>query len=348
MSKAPFSDLARISDEKLIRGLETLLRDERQLEAEILAHVAEVDARRLYLERGFDSMFRYCVEDLRLSEGAAYHRIHVARAARRFPVILQMVAEGQMHLSGLVLLAPHLTDANHARLLEAATSCSKREIEELVATLFPRPLPPAYVARVPEEIALPLDDASATAHPSTRVQRAPASVRAVRAQQYKVQFVANSELRDQLEELQALLRHQIPDGDLGEIFQRAIALLLQETKRRRFAETDKPRRTGAPEKPSRHIPAAIKREVHARDDGRCTYTSASGLRCSSRAFLEYHHASAWAKHGRHRADEITLHCRAHNALAAREEYGAQHMQRFEQSPGTVHIGTEAPPGERGR
>ena len=84
-------------------------------------------------------MFEYCVRDLNLSEGATFKRIAAARAAREFPVILEKVREGQLHLTAVCLLAPHLTKKNHHEVLERASRRSKRQVEELVAQLKPKP-----------------------------------------------------------------------------------------------------------------------------------------------------------------------------------------------------------------
>ncbi|HTM00987.1 MAG TPA: hypothetical protein VL503_07680, partial [Candidatus Omnitrophota bacterium] len=129
--------LAHLSDAVLLRGLKAILVHERETTAALLAHIAEVDARKLYAPAGYSSMFVYCVEELRLSEDAAAKRIQAARAARRFPVIFTAVAEGRLHLSGVCLLAPHLTPDNLDELVLAATHRRKPEIEELLARHFP-------------------------------------------------------------------------------------------------------------------------------------------------------------------------------------------------------------------
>ncbi|TMQ66137.1 MAG: hypothetical protein E6K78_06755 [Candidatus Eisenbacteria bacterium] len=75
--------LSHLSDHTLIRDLSMLVARERTVTAQLLAHIAEADARRLYLPGGFPSMYAYCVEELRLCEQAAYKRILVARTARK-------------------------------------------------------------------------------------------------------------------------------------------------------------------------------------------------------------------------------------------------------------------------
>ncbi len=66
-------------------------------------------------------MFAYCTEKLNLSEHEAYLRITVGRASRKHPVLLTMLGEGRLHLSGIAKLVPHLTDANRETLLAQAT-----------------------------------------------------------------------------------------------------------------------------------------------------------------------------------------------------------------------------------
>src|SRR5881397_2205603 len=136
---------SRLSDDDLIAQVKALARCEREATACLIAHLAELDARRLYLPAGFSSLFTYCCEVLHLSEPAAYNRIEAARAARRFPVVLEMLAEASLSLATVRLLASHLTEENHQELLAAAAGRSKRGVEELLVRYFPRPDVPAAV-----------------------------------------------------------------------------------------------------------------------------------------------------------------------------------------------------------
>ena len=110
----------------------------------------EVDARRLYLADGCASMFTWCTQVLHLCEGGAYNRIEVARAARRFPVILTHIEDTSLTLTAVRLLAPHLTPDNHNAVLASARHRSKREVEVLVAALQPKPDAPTVVRRLPQ------------------------------------------------------------------------------------------------------------------------------------------------------------------------------------------------------
>src|SRR5512147_3026903 len=131
--------LSHLADHVLLRDLARLLAQERSTTATLLAHLAEVDARKLYLPAAYPSMYLYCVGELGLSEDAAAKRIQAARAARDFPAIFAMVADGRLHLSAVVLLAPHLTGETAADLLAAAAHKSSADIRLLLAERFPQP-----------------------------------------------------------------------------------------------------------------------------------------------------------------------------------------------------------------
>src|SRR5687768_2688591 len=128
--------LASLSDSDLVAQTRALVADERERTAVLLAHLAEVDARRLYAREAYSSLFEWCVRTLHMAEDATYKRIRAARAARAYPIIFEMVARGELHLSAVVLLAPHLTADSHAALLTAARHQSKRDIEILLASRF--------------------------------------------------------------------------------------------------------------------------------------------------------------------------------------------------------------------
>ena len=144
-----------------------------------------------------------------------------------------------------------------------------------------------------------------------------------------MQFTAGAEVLAKLREAQALLKHQIPDGDLEQIFDRALEALLTKLRKQKLAATDRPRgaqhgESGAPPKSlpsSRHIPAAVRRAVWARDGGQCAFVSTDGRRCAEEAFLEFHHVVPYAHGGPSTTDNIELRCRAHNRYEAECRFG---------------------------
>jgi hypothetical protein len=275
--------LRALSDDALLQRLSALLGQSRRIEWELVAHIGEVDERRLYAREARDSMFVYCTEVLHLSEHEAYLRIAAARAAREHPMLLAMLGDGRLHLSGIAKLAPHLTLANREVLLERATHKSKRQIEVLVADLAPRPDVPTSIRKLPDRSAdtwatpsvtalndgrelgpdrvrvtpsdLPLDHGqlgtpSATpAVDNSRISAGTPSGRAVveplGAGRYKVQFTASAAFCEKLERLKALMMSSVPDGDLARVLEAAVTEALDRREARRFAKVKTPRKTVA-------------------------------------------------------------------------------------------------------
>ena len=285
-----------ISDNDLEARLKALARGEREATSLLIAHLAEFDARRLFLGAGFSSLFTYCCEELHLSEPAAYNRIEVARAARSFPAVLPMLAEGLLSLATVRLLAPHLTAENQQELLAQAMGKSKRAVEEMVVRHFPRPEVVSSVRKLP-------------------------AVRPLAPERYEFRFTASAEARENLREAQDLLRHAIPSGDPAQIIERALKLLVEELRRKKYAVTDRPRASRGTIPGGRNIAAKVRRPVGARDEGRCTFVGKSGRRCNERAFVEFHHDEPYGIGGENTVANIHLLCRAHNAFESERFYG---------------------------
>ena len=336
---------ARLTDDELFRRVRILATRERAATVELVAHLAELDTRKLHLAQGYGSLFSYCTEALRLAEHAAYNRIEAARASRQFPSVLDRLADGSLNLSTLRLLTPHLTPENHQSVLDQAARKSKREVEALVARLAPRPDVPGSVRKLPpprpllQAPAVPAavgtaapvavattDTVTNAATVINTVTVATAGSRPLVAplspERYRVQFTVGPETHENLRRAQELLRREIPDGDPATIFDRALKLLLEDIAREKFAATSKPR----PERPtaegSRHIPARVKRAIWLRDGGQCAFVARSGRRCRQRAILEFHHVDPYAIGGEATVANVSLRCRAHNVHEAERLFGS--------------------------
>ncbi len=332
-------DPKRLDDDKLLEQLRALVVRSNETEAELIEHLAEVDERRLYLPN-HTSMFAFCTGELGFSEAAAENRIAVARAGRRLPRVIAMLRSGAIHLSGLRVLVPHLTDEGADALVDQARGKSKRAIEEIVACHAPRPAVPQSIRKVPErrvpESAVP----PATPEPGPLFKPQPeltpppkpAVVAPLAPDRYHVQLTASRELRDKIEQAKALLRHQVPNGDLATILDRALTVLIAKVKKERFGVGRKPRAGKLPEGPatSRHIPDAIKRAVYERDGGTCTFVGTDGKRCQEQGFIQFDHLDGFARREEHVASRIMLRCFRHNEYAAELMYGPELMARKRQ------------------
>jgi len=140
-------DVRHLRDEELLAHLQRLLQNDRALTVQLIVHVGEVDARGLYRECAYASMFEYAVAALHMSESEAYTRTRAARLCREFPVVLGMLARGELHLSAVKLIAPVLTADTCDELLHAARFKSKRQIEVLLAHRFPKADVPSMIRK---------------------------------------------------------------------------------------------------------------------------------------------------------------------------------------------------------
>lgn len=142
--------LNHLTDCELEAELHRIVNQQRVGLADLLCHLGEVDARKLYLGHACSCLFTYCTTRLGFSESEAFKRTQAARLARSYPVIFTMVAEGRLHLSAINLLAPRLAADNHLELLEVASGKSKRALEELLAARWPRPDAPTRLRKEPD------------------------------------------------------------------------------------------------------------------------------------------------------------------------------------------------------
>jgi hypothetical protein len=327
---------AGLSDAELAAELSRLAGAEREATAALIVHLAEFDARRLYEGAGYSSMFQYGRAVLRLSEDAVYNRIAAARAARRFPAIVDMLGTGALSPTTARLLARHLTAENQEALLAAASGLGKLAVEELLARWFPQPDVVPRIRRLPDPSAAPnrprdvvISSVSAAVAtnatlpvtlPSAMVAR-PAIVRPLAAERFEVRFTASGEMRERLREAQDLLGHAVPSGDLAQVFDRALVLLVADLKRRKYAATRRAMRVRPANENARRPPADVRRRVEERDGGRCRFVAKNGHRCGERRFLEFHHLVPRAAGGRATVDNIELRCRAHNGYEVDRFFG---------------------------
>ena len=134
--------LAHLSDEALLANTRRLVGKSNELLAALLAHLAEVEARGVHRTRRCSSLYTYCIYELRFSEDAAARRSSAARLVKQFPLLLDAIANGELHLTGLLLIGPHLTPENHVAVLGRAKFRTKKELGKLVRDLNPLPQVP--------------------------------------------------------------------------------------------------------------------------------------------------------------------------------------------------------------
>lgn len=289
------SSFRELSDGSLIAEVRRLAVHERDATAQLVAALAEFDTRKLYLAEGCASLYVYCTRVLRLSEHAAYSRIQAARTASRFPVIFDMLFDGDTTVTNVELLAPVLTQENHRGLLDEARNCTKRDVQMIVARVNPRPDVPCIITPLGPD-------------------------------RFSLQVTIGTQTYEKLKRGRELLRHVTPLGDLDVVIGRALDALLLSLERDKYGKTERPRQARRRRSRSRHIPRAVQRAVWQRDGGRCAFIGPEG-RCTETGMLEYHHVEPFALRGPSDESNIQLRCRAHNQYEADVVFGGAMVAR---------------------
>lgn len=313
------------SNAALIKELEDICRDERRRIPDFLACLSEAERRRMHLDFAYPTLFDFCVSHLKLSEGNAAVRIQSARAADRFPALYVLIRDGDLSLTAVSRLAPHLTAENFDSVVVRATAKRQRDIEALIVEIVDEKRRREAAAMEPPPLSPVPEPSLFEAPPSEKPMVPPEPERrrdVVRIEApglVRFSFQADEGLRQRLEAARALLRRSCPSGRLEDV----VRYIVDDFLNRR----DPCRKAAAPERPprareTRRIPRWVRDRVWRRDEGRCAFISPDGRRCAARSGLEFDHVKPWALGGG--SDDprnVRLLCRAHNLLLARRTFG---------------------------
>jgi 5-methylcytosine-specific restriction endonuclease McrA len=153
-----------------------------------------------------------------------------------------------------------------------------------------------------------------------------------------IQFLADEELVAKLDAVKSLLSAGGRGSSLADIVDtlasdylerhHPVARKEKRDARKGAASPDSRRREWEKPQESRHIPAQIRDDVFARDQGQCTYVAADGKQCRARHGLHVDHITPFSAGGKHEPSNLRLLCAAHNRRAAEHTLGSQVMARF--------------------
>jgi len=225
-----FWQLEGVSDAELVTSLKGLVGRSAWTEARLVAHLAELETRRLHLTAA-RSLFAYCQVRLGLSQNEAYYRIVAARMGQKFPIVFELLEQGKVHLTALALIRDHVTADNHLELLEAVSGKTKEQILRLLAARAPRPDARSHIRK------LPVRAGSTAAGPSGRLET-------LSETSYRLELRVGTGLKQKLELLADLMSHANPSRDLAVIVERALDGLILKLQQRRFGQTARPRSAG--------------------------------------------------------------------------------------------------------
>ena len=306
--------LIQLNDQALLSELSQLVTRERELLTQVLKYLLEVENRKLYLQRGFSSMFKFCVEYLNYSDSEAQVRIQAMRLIKSLPQVEEKIETGSLSLTNAAKIqnqfrkeASRRKDLSQKPLeisqkLEIVLELEKtstRECERKLALVFPE------IQQVE-----PIE-----------------KTKALRDEKTLIQFTANKQLIEKLEKLKGLLAHKNFSGRYDLLFTELADIALKkldpelkpsrQPKALSYSERSNATPPGAhqvrPIRRSRYIASSIKRRAWFRAQGQCEYVdSVSGRACKSRHALEFDHKLAFAKGGSSTDENIQLLCDQHN------------------------------------
>src|SRR5512145_3218378 len=352
--------------------LASLLRREQGAFADFLLALADFDRRRLWEPLGYSGLFHFLHRHLGMSKGAAHYRKVAAELIQRVPEVVEPLRAGTLCITSIIELAKVLTPENREEVLPRFFNCSRREAQAVSAELAPMEAAPrrtvvtalpAVAARTPEvraPVLLPLAPATSRPQvpcaPSMPVQSVepaapPAQAQAPRsaaqpltADLRRLHVTVSKRFLEKVEAARDALSHSHPAADVEQILEAGLDLLLERAAKRRGL-VKKPRSQPNPvadDGNPRQVPAAVRREVFVRDDGRCQWPTVGGGICGSTHRVELDHIVPVGRGGRPTVTNLRVLCDAHNALAARQTYGDAFMGRFRPIPGASDRQPPAP------
>jgi len=308
--------------------------------ADLLVALAEFDRQRLWVQLGHSSVFYYLHRDLGLSTGAAHYRKVAAQLIQKFPEVVEPLRAGKLCITSVVQLARVITPENSAEVIPQFFHRSKQEAKAVAVEICPAAVIPRRevvteaLTELPRaapfhlgETSLPLEHRDSTEPLTSDLRR--------------LHMTVSKGFIEKLEEARKGQGHAQPGASAEKVLEAALDLLLAQQAKRR-GEATKPQQNPRPAKNPGHVPAAVRREVWSRDEGKCQWPVDSGGICGSTLRLEIDHVVPRGRGGTSTADGCRLLCRVHNMLAARQVYGDDWMDQFTKGArGNVPVARES-------
>jgi 5-methylcytosine-specific restriction endonuclease McrA len=306
---------------------------------DFLLALAEFDRSRLWVQLGHANLFDFLHRELGLSRGAAHYRKVAAHLVQRYPEMVEPLREGKLCITVVLELARVITPENSAIVLPQFFHRSKQEAKAIAVAICPAAVIPRreVVTGLPQ-VSSPRSGrvqpvelaASESVHRAAGPGTTPATpmqLEPLTPDLRRLHMTVSKQFIDKLEAARKGQGHAQPGASAEKVIEAALDLLLAQQAKRR-GEVKKPQQNPRPSKNPGHVPAAVRREVWSRDDGKCTWPLDSGGTCGSTLRLEIDHVIPGARGGPSTVENCRLACRAHNLLAARQVYGDDWMDKF--------------------
>jgi len=318
-------DIESITNDELLSNLNFLSSNERSAIAEVVLYLHHLDKRELYRDAGFSSLFAYCREKLKYSEGATCRRITAARALSTSPEIYELLKKGEISLCTVSQVAKAMTEENKEQILKTVPGQTSRQVQKILVDYG--------VVQKPKKERIMAKNVSV----SVTEDLFSAPQKASKEEKEEKRYSVTLELTEDEMELVQEARRMLGKGQIKDVLlkgaedikkKRSVSQMKDSKVTAKVAVIEAP--TIKPKKQSRYIPVAVKREVTLRDKNQCTFCSPDGHRCTERYRLEFDHVQPFALGGGNEASNLRLVCRAHNSLYAERVFGVEKIKSFKE------------------
>lgn len=290
------------SDSELLTETRSLVSKEREIKSQILLYLKEFDSRKIYLERGFSSLFSFCMEFLGYTEAEAQRRISACRLLNELPEIEGKIESGELSLTAIsqaqsYFKSQNLDASGKMEVLTLLENKSTRQCERELIKLNPEILP----TRTEEQRLLTQDHV-------------------------EIKVILDSKTVAKLEKLKQLFSHE-PEMNLPKLIDKMADLMLQ--KKDLTLKSGRSQKVPGAREVTRYIPAKIRREVMIRDNQECQFQDTlTGRKCRSNFRLQFEHVQPFAKGGKNEPKNLQILCAGHNKLRAMREFGRENIEKY--------------------
>jgi hypothetical protein len=302
------TDLKNLDDVSLWNRTAELALEERKLTLRFLHHLKEIENRRLYLRKGFGSLYDY-VKSLGYCETSTQMRISSMRLLRELPEIEEKIEKGSLSLSAVARAQTFFRkeqNFTHKRI-------EANQKQKILSSLE------GQTTRQTEQTLL-----SISSNPEVHFRE---KKKLITPQVLEYSFFADESLQLQLEKIKGVLSHRKSELNMTELI-RTIAEMAWE-KLNPGMKSNKSQSPPAQE--VKRTPSwALKRIIWQRDQGKCSHVDPkTGIRCNSFYKLELdHYPIPFAKGGPTSEENLRLVCKNHNTLHAVQAYGVEKMKKY--------------------
>jgi hypothetical protein len=288
-----------LSDSALLTQIKLDAAQERAHGLAVIHQLSEIRRRRLDAQLGYDSLHKYCMEELGYSPGSAWRRINAMYALTDLPEIENRLEKGELTLASVSQVqsfcrreAKTIQEKNE--ILNQVAGLSKRETERVLAQIAPLPERPERIRELGVAI--------------------------------EIRVTLHAETLAALDQIKNLISHARPNASYAEVIE-----YLAKMGVKKLDPTILPPGENRGGGDNSGVSGG-RSQIWLRDGGRCTYVSPGGKTCGSQTFLQVDHIIPRAKGGSDDPSNLRLRCRAHNLLAAVEEFGEAKMASHLKKP----------------